>query len=442
MTAITTAAGLSGPPDGVVTLVEGTTFCISGRAGDLCPGAAQGLFHRDARILSTWQIRVQGTVPQPVTVLSEEPFQATFISRVRVGDEQTELLLERTRSVADGMREELRLRNLGRRAVRTTLQIRADADFADLFAVKEGEPQLSGLTSTHPRKSWLDIYSEENGTRRGVRIAAEGAVAHREGLHFEVSIPPGGQWRSSVIISASVQGEATPEAFAWPPAAPTPVLPSRCGSAPRLETVSAELGPILARSLEDLRALRVVDPVDPAVSAVVAGAPWFMALFGRDALLSSYMALPLDGSLLVGALRVLARHQGTRVNPPTEEEPGRILHETRLGTSFPLTRGGGRVYYGTVDATPLFVMMVGELMKALLRLDPRPAARELRFDPVWPPAYGPLAIHNLRLGPDRVSLRVDPAEQGPARAQLSGVAQDVRVIRAARPPLTRLPGAG
>lgn len=714
MTETFTQAGLFGPPDGVVTLVEGdgSTFCISGRTGDLCPGAAHGLFYRDARILSTWQLRVQGTVPQPVMMLPGEPCQATFISRVRVGDEQSELLLERTRYVADGMREELRLRNLGRRAVRTTLQIRVDADFADLFAVKEDQRQPGTLTSPHPRKSWLDIYSEEDGTRRGVRIAAEGAVAHREGLHFEVSIPPGGQWRSCVIISASVQGEATPEAFwlARPPAESIPVVHNPWEFGPRLEIVSDELRPILARSLEDLGALRIVDPVDPAVSAVVAGAPWFRALFGRDALLSSYMALPLDPSLLVGTLRALARHQGTRVDPQTEEEPGRILHVTRLGTSYPLTRGGGPVYYGTVDATPLFVMMVGELsrwgfdpaqvrallphtdralrwieqygdrdgdgfvehqrmtgtglasqgwkdskdgitfangrparspialaevqgyvyaaylarahlarqagdaagserlcaraarlkvafnerfwlpkegwfalgldadkrpidalasnmghclwtglieedkaaavaerlmsaemfsgwgvrtlastmaaynpmsyhngsvwphdnaliatglirygfvregqrladgileaatafggrlpelfcgfdradypvpipyptscspqawaaaapiqlMKALLRLDPRPAARELWFDPVWPPAYGPLQIDNLQLGLDRVSLRVDPAQPGPARARLSGVAEDVLVVRAATPPLTRLPGA-
>jgi glycogen debranching enzyme len=714
MTETFTQAGISGPLDGVVTLVEGSTFCISGRTGDLFPGSAQGLFYRDTRILSTWQIRVQGIVPQVVMVLRGEPFQATFISRVPVGDEQTELLIERTRYVADGMREEIRLRNLGRRAVRTTLQIRAGTDFADLFSVKEGKLPPEGPISTHPRKSWLDIYYEEDDARRGVRIAAEGAVAHREGLHFEVSVAPGGEWRTSVIVSASVPGEDSLEAFPLglplTESIPAARMQAWRENSPRLETVSDELRPILARSLEDLGALRITDPMNPSVSAVAAGAPWFMALFGRDSLLSSYMALPLEPSLMVGTLRALARLQGSQVNPQTEEEPGRILHETRFGTSFPLARGGGRVYYGSVDATPLFVMMLGELsrwgfepaeveallphadramqwiekygdrdgdgfveyqrltdtgrvsqgwkdsqhaitfangrparppialaevqgyvyaaylarahlalqagdtaeserlsaqagelkrafnerfwlpkqgwfalgldadkraidalasnmghclwtglidedkaavvagrlmskemftgwgvrtlastmgaynpmsyhngsvwphdnaliatglirygfiaegqrlaegilqaatafggrlpelfcgfdradypapipyptscspqavaaaapiqlMKALLRLDPRKAARELWFDPVWPPAYGPLQIHNLQVGPDRVSLRVDPAKQGPDRAELIGVAKDVRVVHAARPPLTRLPGA-
>jgi glycogen debranching enzyme len=96
---------------------------------------------------------------------------------------------------------------------------------------------------------------------------------------------------------------------------------------------------------------------------VAAGAPWFMALFGRDSLLSSFMALPLDPALTVGTLRALARLQGTKVDPDTEEEPGRILHETRLGLSFPLARGGQSVYYGTADATPLFVAVLGEVAR-------------------------------------------------------------------------------
>jgi glycogen debranching enzyme len=200
-----------------------------------------------------------------------------------------------------------------------------------------------------------------------VRIAAEGAVAHREGLHFDVTLPAGGEWGTSVIVSASVQGKEAPEAFPLgrPLTESTPAVRMRAWrqSNPQVKAISDELRPILACSREDLGALRIVDPSDPSNSAVAAGAPWFMALFGRDSLLSSYMALPLDSSLLVGTLRTLARHQGVRVNAATEEEPGRILHETRFGTSFPLTRGGGSVYYGTIDATPLFVMMVGELSR-------------------------------------------------------------------------------
>jgi glycogen debranching enzyme len=120
---------------------------------------------------------------------------------------------------------------------------------------------------------------------------------------------------------------------------------------------------VLRRSQQDLGALRIFDPEDPTHAVVAAGAPWFMALFGRDSLLTGYMALPLDRSLTLGTLRTLARHQGRTADPLTEEEPGRILHEVRLGVESGLSLGGGSTYYGTVDATPLFVIVLGELAR-------------------------------------------------------------------------------
>jgi glycogen debranching enzyme len=111
----------------------------------------------------------------------------------------------------------------------------------------------------------------------------------------------------------------------------------------------------------DLGSLQIEDPTQPGFPILAAGAPWFMALFGRDSLLTGWMALGLDPRLALNTLRVLARLQGSRVDPLTEEEPGRILHEVRLGTEAALALGGGTTYYGTVDATPLFVMLLAEL---------------------------------------------------------------------------------
>jgi glycogen debranching enzyme len=85
-----------------------------------------------------------------------------------------------------------------------------------------------------------------------------------------------------------------------------------------------------------------------------------MALFGRDSLLTSYMALALDPDLAAGTLHSLAANQGRSVVAATEEQPGRIVHETRMGLDFPLVRGGASAYYGSVDSTPLFVVLLGE----------------------------------------------------------------------------------
>lgn len=117
----------------------------------------------------------------------------------------------------------------------------------------------------------------------------------------------------------------------------------------------------LARSIEDLGSLRMFDPDHPDRVVIAAGTPWFMALFGRDALLASLMLLPLDRQLALGSLHSLAALQGTRVDAASEEEPGRIPHETRFGPGAVLSLGGGNVYYGTADATALFVVLLGEL---------------------------------------------------------------------------------
>ena len=119
----------------------------------------------------------------------------------------------------------------------------------------------------------------------------------------------------------------------------------------------------LARSSEDLGALRIFDPDHPERAVVAAGAPWFMTLFGRDSLITAWMALTVDPDLALGVLQTLARFQGKDLNPRNEEEPGRILHEMRFGDAPSLSLGGGSVYYGTADATPLFVMLLGELRR-------------------------------------------------------------------------------
>ena len=108
---------------------------------------------------------------------------------------------------------------------------------------------------------------------------------------------------------------------------------------------------MILQSRRDLGSLRIFDPRHPERAVVAAGAPWFMALFGRDSLLTALMALPLDPTLALGTLRTLAELQGTRVDTSSEEQPGRILHEVRLGATTNLALGGSSVYYGTADAT-------------------------------------------------------------------------------------------
>lgn len=132
-------------------------------------------------------------------------------------------------------------------------------------------------------------------------------------------------------------------------------------SSPTVSTPDEAFKAALESGASDLGSLQIEDPEQPDCPILAAGAPWFMTLFGRDSLLTGWMALGIDARLALCTLRTLARMQGRRVDPLTEEQPGRILHEVRLGREAKLALGGGSVYYGTVDATPLFVMLLGEL---------------------------------------------------------------------------------
>jgi glycogen debranching enzyme len=135
------------------------------------------------------------------------------------------------------------------------------------------------------------------------------------------------------------------------------------GKIPALQVGNRSIERTLRRSYDDLGALRIEDPEHPERIVVAAGAPWFMTLFGRDSLWASQMALPVDPSLALGTLQTLADRQGAVVDLITEEEPGKILHEVRLDVSSGLSMDGKSAYYGSVDATPLFVVMLGAVSR-------------------------------------------------------------------------------
>jgi glycogen debranching enzyme len=184
---------------------------------------------------------------------------------------------------------------------------------------------------------------------------------------WETVIPPRGRWSTCIQVTAVLgDHEVTPRyQCGHPVERSTPVarLEEWNSRMPVVSSDDDQFRQLLQRSTQDLAGLRIFDPEFPDRAVVAAGAPWFMTLFGRDSLLTSWMTMLVDPDLALGTLQTLARFQGRDVDPRTEEEPGRILHEMRFGETASLALGGGRVYYGSVDATPLFVMLVGELSR-------------------------------------------------------------------------------
>ena len=262
-----------------------------------------------------------------------------------------------------GMVERITIRNLSGSPVTVEAVLEVEADFAGLFEVKEGRVRRRRPAARSVAGGWLTLTTPDGKRRRAVQVTdgdANAVTADR--LRWQLAIPPRDEAVLRVLVQPEMDGIPVPQRLQL--AAPVEYnepafdLAAWRRRLPRLDTTDPNLFHLLGTSLEDLGALRITDAHQPPRTVVAAGTPWFMTLFGRDSLLTSWMLLPIDLSLVAGTLHVLADLQGSAVNPTTEEQPGRILHEVRSGLDAEAALGGGSVYYGTVDATPLFVMLV------------------------------------------------------------------------------------
>jgi glycogen debranching enzyme len=357
---------------GTLTVVDGTSFCLSDPDGSIVPYRPSGLFVGDVRVLSGFQLSVNGQVPELLASTVYEPFRADIVCRVPAPtpsgptDGGSWLVLRRLRRVSGPtLHEDVTIDNFGPTAQQVDVSATFDADFASLFDVKLGHaaPDPSDIRRL-ASDSTLHFGSETS--ERLVVVESSGAETDEGAsiLSWRVEIPGRGRWTTAIDVHVPARA-ATPGTIhstgfelrgdqrwaAWE------------RTVPKLEVGHAALQRAYNQGVDDLGALRVFDPTDPTRAVIAAGAPWFMALFGRDSLLASWMSLPLGTDLALDVLETLARLQGTKLDPLTEEQPGRILHEVRFDKAPSPALEGGDIYFGTADATPLFVMLLGEVMR-------------------------------------------------------------------------------
>jgi glycogen debranching enzyme len=362
-----TAAGPLGA--GSVTLVEGSSFCISSANGDIHPEYPHGVFHGDTRVLSRWNLTVDGEPLEPLAAKTKEPYRALFAGRVLRSDGYADspLIVERLRELGVGIQEQITVRNYSSAPVECVVSLRVEADFADLFEVKEARIQRRWEESREAVGDALIIRAAWHDVRKGVVVNAGGADVAPEALTYRPVVPPHGQWGTTLSVVPTVDGTAPMAPFIRPDEGQVSPRDRRrqqwVAKIPVLHIGNRSIEQTLRRSYDDLGALRIEDPDHPDRVVVAAGAPWFMALFGRDSLWASLMALPVDPSLAFGTIQTLADRQGSVVDVMSEEEPGKILHEVRLDVSTGLALGGKSAYYGSVDATPLFVALLGEVSR-------------------------------------------------------------------------------
>lgn len=342
---------------GTATLVGNGSFLICASDGWIHPLGMQGYFVGDTRMLSHLSAVFDG---DPLQVIRSHHDDHRMEVLGLVGDLVRPDLLVTTSIAISGARLEIELQvaNLTSRDRSCVVDLAVAADFADIFDVRRSERPRSGFVGSGPSDGDLVLSYENGGFRRGMRVSADlDTEVLRDGLRVTLDLSHRG--RQAVSFRCVPEGARhQPLIVLSPPSTTETVFDERTPPPQGIERWRL----VWHRSLDDLEDLLIADPLDPSRVTVAAGSPWFMTLFGRDSLIASWEALILGTRLAMNTLDALAERQGIRVDQVTEEEPGKILHEVRAGEAVQRTSGWGAHYFGTVDATPLFAMLLHEAL--------------------------------------------------------------------------------
>jgi glycogen debranching enzyme len=357
-------------PERGLSVLDGNTFVVGDDLGDVSPeaGREHGFYSEDTRFLARWVLRVDGAPLELLGMDQDAHFAAQFFMTPRVGPgEEAPCSVIRRRCVDRVWLEEITVINHRRATTALRVELAAEADFADLFEVKEGLVAPREVTCRADGASLVLGY-RHGAFERSVTIAADQpAEISRGGLAFDLVLERAEQWTVALRITPraaqpgrtfarralrggldEVRREKSAELARW------------LAGTPALEADDPALVRTYRASLTDLAALRLQPVLDLPATLPAAGLPWFMALFGRDSLITSFQALPYLPAFAAATLRILAARQAHTRDDFHEQEPGKILHELRFGE---LTASGARPhspYFGTADATPLFVVLLDE----------------------------------------------------------------------------------
>ncbi|ROO59133.1 glycogen debranching enzyme [Micromonospora sp. Llam0] len=437
------------------SILDGIMFMISDGRGDILPSdeLPTGLFAFDTRVLSTWDLTVNG---ERLTALSVDDLQYFESRYFLVPGEPTHyvdanLSVIRQRSVGGGLFLE-QLTVLNHQEVPVDLRIRLDigTDFADITEV--ADVRKKGKISAAVEEGTLRLHYQRDNQRREVVVSSSAdAAVDDHGMTFDIRVGPHDAWNTTfqvVLWSRGAEGRDIREAV---PAYDTPAkvemgkaLDEWLAAAPTLTCDSASLDQAYRRSLTDLAALRYRGNTRGEMT-FAAGLPWLMGLFGRDALITCLQALPFAPQLTPGVLHTLADAQGSRLDDFAEEEPGKIMQEFRYGERAGYEEIAACPYFGGADTTPLFIIVLDEYERWTGDAD---LVRELEFHARlaldWIDAYGNImgdgyiwyACRNERLGvqnqgwkdsADAISYRDGRLPVGPrATCELQGYAYDAK----------------
>jgi glycogen debranching enzyme len=360
------------------TLKHGDTFAVFDHNGDAHagPGSPEGLFHRDTRYLSHLYLTINGKRPILLssTIRDDNAMLTCDLTNPDLYDDNEMLVVghdlihvRRSRFLWNARCcERVAIRNYDDRPQQIRIEVAFAADFADLFEVrgtirgKRGRLLPAAIEQDCVLLSYKGLDNRKRSTRITFNPPPEEIGAGL--VTYDLQLAPH-ESRSLFVEIGCDQGELRkPDHLSFFLALRDArrALRASFSRAPSITTSNEIFNEVARRSISDLYMLMTDKPEGPYPYA---GIPWFSAVFGRDALITALETLWLDPEIARGVLGHLAANQAREVDPSADAEPGKILHEVRYGEMAELGEVPFRRYYGSVDSTPLFLMLAGQYLK-------------------------------------------------------------------------------
>jgi glycogen debranching enzyme len=386
-----------------LTILEGSTFCICDERGDI-DGETHGFFADDTRFLSLFRLTVNGVKPLLLSSGVVEYFSAAFYLRnpPAGGLPHDTVSVTRHRFVGDGIQDLIVVQNQGMEPLAFDLSLEFGTDFADILTVKEHDFGLGDPARARPLPDPVEgrfddednqfVLREPDGAgaaKTQVILSHRGAVDGSK-VTYRLELGPREAWELRVDILCSIDGDSVAprsaeRRFGEEMTRVRESLAAWQLRVPQIRGDWDDLAHTFLQSVSDLASLRMRGG-GRAGRLPAAGMPWFMTVFGRDTIITCLQTLLFGPELARTALEVLAQLQATQDDPDSDAEPGKIIHELRSGKA---AQNWFHAYYGTVDATPLYLILLSEVWRwtddsALVRELRGPALRALS----WIDEYG------------------------------------------------------
>ena len=365
-----------------IAIHQGQTVLLTETDGRVNWPSKCGLYFRDTRMISAWAIYANGELWDLLNGGAVAPHAARIFLTNRAFETEDGPVAARTlglvigRQVDGGLHEDIEITNNSQKPVRFNLEVAMRADFADIFEVKGDNIVRRGriITSWSAKREILRVtYRNRDFCREVIVRSGEGdgrpTVYANGRLSFDIALKPGQAWHRCLIydlVDGSKRFRASKECIhSSVTSGHSRNIDEWQQTVLKIETSNEEFYRCYNQGVQDMAALRLpLLGMDHMVFVPAAGLPWFVALFGRDTLIVSLQTMIVYPEFAAGTLEVLGQYQATKRDDYRDAEPGKILHELRYGELAHFKLIPHTPYYGTADATPLYLIALHSAWRA------------------------------------------------------------------------------